>query len=321
VIFLVGIATACSPGANSHNESENPATRGRTASGGSGSGTDNGGGGGTATGGGGAALGGITGSGGSSAGGGSTSQPGSGGDATGDTADAAVAIDGGGSPASDASGPPGPPSHEGDLDLFAGPPVGPEVTMACPGDPLAGFVEYKDTFQVGRPYDVPLNTRFSMDNGIYTFWVQKNDKPQKTDTTALNPRTEARFAQTFTTGVRAFSGDLYLERTANGSVVMQVHTTTTGIGPVYLHAEGNALAGSSVKSADIPGGLYENWFNLKVIIDAATTESKIFINNCLETTQKGTRGNGIDYFKFGIYHCGSAVCRDRYKNVHVYMQN
>jgi hypothetical protein len=326
-ILLAGIAAAaCTPTPDGNGGSTTTGSGGRTASGGSASSPS---GGSSASGGNGgsSAVGGNAGGGGSGGGAGGESSGGAGGDAPsgsgGDSGgggggpDAAVATDGGSAPPPSSDG---PPSYEGDLNLFEGPPVGPEVVMACPEDPLGGFVEYKDTFQVGRPYDVPLNTRFSMEGGIYTFWVQKNDKPQKTDTTALNPRTEARFGQTFTTGVRAFSGDLFLEKTANGSVVMQVHTTTTGIGPVYLHAEGNSLAGSSVKSTDIPGGLYDNWFNLKVIIDAATTESKIFINNCLKTTQKGTRGNGIDYFKFGIYHCGSAVCRDKYKNVHVYLQ-
>jgi hypothetical protein len=325
-ILLAGIAAAaCAPTPDGSGGSTITGTGGRTATGGSEAGASGGssasGGSGGAGAGGGSASGGSVGTGGSSlGGGGGAASSGSGGESGGGGgggSDAAVATDGGNVPPRSSDG---PPSYEGDLHLFEGPPVGPEVTMACPDDPLAGFIEYQDTFQVGRPYDVPLNTRFSMEAGIYTFWVEKNDKPQRTDTTALNPRTEARFGQTFTTGVRAFSGDLFLEKTANGSVVMQVHTTTTGIGPVYLHAEGNSLAGSSVKSTDIPGGLYDNWFNLKVIIDAATTESKIFINNCLKTTQKGTRGNGIDYFKFGIYHCGSAVCRDKYKNVHVYMQ-
>ena len=53
----------------------------------------------------------------------------------------------------------------------------------------------------------------------------------------------------------------------------------------------------------------------------ATTESQIWINNCLQTTQRGVRGNGINYFKNGVYHCeNDAVCRARFKNVKLYQK-
>jgi len=213
------------------------------------------------------------------------------------------------------------PSYEGELPLYEGPPVGPEVKMACPGDPTQGWTEYKDTFHVERPYDLPVNTRFKLDGGIYTFWVLRGDKPHTRTTTAKNPRTEARFKQNFTTGMRMWSADVLLERNTNGSVIMQVHTTTTGIGPVYLHVEGNRLAGSSITNSDVPGGLLDNWFNMKVAINAATTESQIWINNCLKSTMRGTRGNGINYFKHGVYHCETAaLCRTHFKNVHLYQK-
>jgi hypothetical protein len=212
------------------------------------------------------------------------------------------------------------PTYDGQLTMCTGGPVGPVVTMACPGDPTEGFVEYTDTFHVERPYNVPINTRFSIDGGIYNFWVHSNDKPHSTTTRAKNPRTEARWSQNFTSGIRMWSADMMLEDNTNHSVVMQVHTTTTGIGPVYLHVEGDAIAGSTIKASDIPGGLFNNWFNLKVMINAATTESHIYVNNCLITTQKGTRGNGVDYFKCGVYHCGSAECRDHFKNIHLYQK-
>src|SRR6185369_2339207 len=61
----------------------------------------------------------------------------------------------------------------GAIPPYEGPPVGPEVKMDCPGDPTAGFMEYKDTFHVEHPYDLPVSERFSIDGGIYTFWVVK----------------------------------------------------------------------------------------------------------------------------------------------------
>ena len=213
----------------------------------------------------------------------------------------------------------GPPTYEGPIAPYEGPPVGPEVKMACPEDPTAGWIEYKDTFKVQRPYDLPINTRFKIEDGIYTFWVLRGDKRHSPTSSARNPRTEARYSENFTTGERMWSADVKLERNLDRTVIMQVHTTATGIGPVYLHIEGDRIAGSSIRSGDIPGGLFDNWFNMKVAINAATTESKIYINNCLKSTQRGTRGDGVNYFKMGVYHCErAALCRDHFKNVKLY---
>ena len=100
---------------------------------------------------------------------------------------------------------------------------------------------------------------------------------------------------------------------------MQVHTTTTGIGPVYMVAGGGGV--KPIGGAKVPGGVYDKWVNLKVEINAATTASRYWINNCLVATQgSGTRGDGNDYFKMGVYHCDAGLCRDKYKNVHLYMK-
>jgi hypothetical protein len=210
--------------------------------------------------------------------------------------------------------------YEGDIPPYEGPPVGPAVTMDCPGDPTAGFTEYKDTFQVGHPYDLPAASRFSIVDGVYTFWVMHGDKKQIITSTAENPRTEARFAARFKTGIRMWSADVYWDKSVtNGTVVMQVHTTTTGIGPVYMVAKGNNV--SPIDAKKVPGGLIDRWINVKVLINADTTASQYWVNNCLVATQgKGTRGDGNNYFKMGVYHCDVGVCRARIKNVHMYMK-
>ncbi len=217
-----------------------------------------------------------------------------------------------------------PPSYEGEIPMYDGPPVGPEVTMDCPGDPTAGWTEYKDTFHVERPYDVPINTRFSIEGGIYNFWVHSNDKPHSRTTQAKNPRTEAKWGGLFdaptggefTTGMRMWSADMLLESSCDDSVIMQVHTTATGIGPVYLVLKGGSIA--PIDGTSVPGGLVNTWFNLKVAFNAATLQSQLYVNNCLKATITGRRGDGHFYFKNGVYHCGSDVCRDHYKNIHLY---
>ena len=231
------------------------------------------------------------------------------------------APDGGGP--TDVSAPPkdaGMPNLEGAIPPYEGPPVGPEVKMDCPGDPTAGFTEYKDTFRIERPYDLPVSARFSIDGGIYNFWVMQGDKRHNPNSTARNPRTEARFAQNFRTGVRMFSADIYWDKSVNkGSVVMQVHTTTTGIGPVYMVANGSSV--SPIDGSKVPGGLYDRWINLKVLINAQSTASQYWVNNCLVHSKgSGTRGDGNNYFKVGVYHCDVGTCRARVKNIHLYMK-
>lgn len=223
-----------------------------------------------------------------------------------------------------ADGPTGPgtiPTNlDGPIPPWDGPPVGPEVKMDCPGDPTAGYTEYKDTFKVEHPYDLPTSARFSIDAGIYNFWVMQGDKRHNPNSTARNPRTEARWSQNFRTGTRMWSADIYWDKSvANGTVVMQVHTTTTGIGPVYMVANGNGV--SPLDASKVPGGLYNRWINLKVSINAQTTGSQYWVNNCLVTTRgSGTRGDGNNYFKVGVYHCDSGTCRAKVKNIHLYQK-
>ena len=262
-------------------------------------------------------------SGGSSGGVSAGGSSGTGGATPGTTDDARPSGPGDAATSNDASQPAsdgGAGLYEGDIPPYEGPPVGPEVKMDCPEDPTAGFTEYKDTFQVGHPYDLPATARFSIDNGIYTFWVVHGDKKQIITSTAENPRTEARYAARFRTGIRMWGADVYWDKSVtNGTVVMQVHTTTTGIGPVYMVANGNDV--SPIDAKKVPGGLIDRWINLKVLINADTTASQYWVNNCLVASRaSGTRGDGNDYFKMGVYHCDAGTCRARIKNVHLYMK-
>ena len=236
-----------------------------------------------------------------------------------------VEIDGGATPMGTDGGP--QPSYAGEIPIYCGPEVGPIVQMQCPGDPTQGYTEYKDSFHVERPYTVPLNTRFSITGGIYNFWVFPNDSAHSPIAHGKSPRTEAAFGGTydkatvssgtgnaagigyFTKGMRIYAADVLIESSAKGSIVTQVHTTATGIGPVYLSGGG------------IPGGMVGQWFNMKIAFDAATLKSQVYINNCLKGTVSGPRGDGHFYFKYGVYHCGSAGgCRDHFKNIHLYVK-
>jgi hypothetical protein len=232
------------------------------------------------------------------------------------------------------------PSYEGEIPIFYGPDVGPVVKMQCPEDPTVGWTEYQDTFHVERPYMVPLNTRFSIIGGIYSFWVFPNDGPHSPIAHGKGPRTEATYGGLhdranlitdnsvskgiayFTSGMRLWSADVLLEPSAEGSIVMQIHTTATGIGPIYMGFTGGNLTHNlktAVSGSSVPGGLVNTWFNLKVAFDAATLKSDLYVNNCKKATVSGPRGDGHFYFKNGVYGCRHAEgCRERIKNIHLY---
>jgi hypothetical protein len=315
-LVLVSILTAVGcAGAGGHR----PGGAGGPSTGSGGSGGGGGGGaGGTASGGaGGTATGGAGGTAGSpSVDTGAGGEPGAG-------ADAGATERDGGSAVADG---PGPATGDGGINLsgaippYEGPPVGPEVKMDCPDDPTAGFAEYKDTFKVEHPSDLPVSARFSIDGGIYTFWVMHGDKQANPASQATNPRTEARYSQNFRTGIRMFSADVFWENNVtHGTVIMQVHTTATGIGPVYLVANGDSAP--PITGSKVPGGLFDRWINYKVLINADTTASQYWINNCpVASKGSGTRGDGNDYFKIGVYHCDSGTCRARVKNIHLYIK-
>jgi hypothetical protein len=225
------------------------------------------------------------------------------------------------------------PSYEGEIPIYCGPPVGPVVEMQCPDDPTVGWTEYRDSFSVQRPYDVPINTRFSIIGGIYNFWVFPDDAPHSPDAHGRNPRTEARYGKTadaatggnFKTGMRMYSADMLIEKNAISSAIMQIHTTADGGGPIGVRIEssGDMVNNGSltvVRGSTVPGGLIDKWFNFKASLDADTLEVKIYVNNCLKSTYKGDRGDGNFYFKNGVYFCKTSQngCFSHYKNVHLY---
>jgi hypothetical protein len=225
-----------------------------------------------------------------------------------------------------------PPSYEGQIPIHYGRPVGPIVQMDCPGDPTEGWTEYQDSFNVQRPYNLPINTRFSITGGIYNFWVFPNDFPHSPDAGGRNPRTEARYGGTadkatgnnFQAGMRMYSADMFIERNAVGSAIMQIHATDPAV-PIGVRVmpSGDMVNNGTltvVRGSTVPGGLIDSWFNYKASLDTATMEVKIYVNNCLKSTYTGQRGSGAFYFKNGVYFCKTSQngCFTHYKNIHLY---
>lgn len=66
--------------------------------------------------------------------------------------------------------------------------------MLCKADPTDGFTPIsisQNNFQIQKPYDVPVDQRYSFIDGVHKFWVFKTDKPHTT-TSQTKPRCEIR---------------------------------------------------------------------------------------------------------------------------------
>jgi hypothetical protein len=195
--------------------------------------------------------------------------------------------------------------------------IGPVVMPECPGDPTAGWTEYADTFHLEYPYNLMPSDRYTFENGIHTFWVFPTDMPHAPGNTTA-PRTEAHWTN-FTTGRKMWTGDVLVESPSTPTTIFQVHTTATGAGPVYIRVAKGDM--SEINGQVLARGVYDKWINLKVAFEAATSTATIYVNNCQKLVLPNSRPGSRDfYFKNGVYTCTSTICRDHYKNIHLYQR-
>jgi hypothetical protein len=188
----------------------------------------------------------------------------------------------------------------------------------CADDPTQGFTEYQDTFKVQHPYDLQESDRFSFENGVYTTWVTKNDKPFEQGS-STGPRTEMRWSQNWSTGERMWDADVMIESPSSQACIMQVKgNAPEGGEAMYLQVNGGDLR-NSVQRAFLPG-VYGTWMNVKTAYNTSTHVGRVWINNCLKytTTYNGTPASW--YFKNGTYGCNVDTCKAHFKNIRFWMR-
>lgn len=73
-----------------------------------------------------------------------------------------------------------------------------DIIQLCGADPTDGFIDVPLTeynFELQKPYDVPLEKRYSSVNGVRRLWVYADDKPHN-PSSQTQPRTEVRIRVT-----------------------------------------------------------------------------------------------------------------------------
>ncbi|KAG5575219.1 hypothetical protein H5410_055353 [Solanum commersonii] len=173
--------------------------------------------------------------------------------------------------------------------------------LFCKADPTDGFTPIsisQGNFEIQKPYDVPVNQRYSFIDGVHKFWVYKTDKPHTTSS-QTKPRCEIRITgNDYSSGVRQFEGYFYVPSGSSGVSIMQVFGASPSSTTLMLRVYDGTLY--YYREKVIESNIYNRWIRLNVIHDVGASKLKVYINGNLKHEPSG-RGGDHHYFKFGVY--------------------
>ncbi|KAK9903641.1 hypothetical protein M0R45_001064 [Rubus argutus] len=110
----------------------------------------------------------------------------------------------------------------------------------CSADPTDGFTLVpltEDNFKLQKPYNEPLDDRYSYKDGVRSFWIYNNDKPFKAESTT-RPRSELRISgHDYSSGIWQFEGYAYVPSGTSGVTIVQIHGATEGATSLQLRME------------------------------------------------------------------------------------
>ncbi|KAL4569248.1 hypothetical protein LXL04_024884 [Taraxacum kok-saghyz] len=176
---------------------------------------------------------------------------------------------------------------------------------ACePIDTTLGFVSQplnRSNLDIQKPYNLPVDQRYSFSKGVHKLWVFKTDKPHSKKS-KTGPRTEIRIrGYDYSSGVWQFEAYGYVPTRTTGVCIMQVfgsrkpYATTTML---RVHNSNLYYYTNPV----ILSNLYNKWFRLNVIHDVEGNNVKVYIDGVLKHEGPGRGGPHINhYFKCGVY--------------------
>ncbi|KVH94066.1 Alginate lyase 2 [Cynara cardunculus var. scolymus] len=154
-------------------------------------------------------------------------------------------------------------------------------------DPTQGFTNVPLTpssFIYQKPYNIPLEKRYSFNHGVRRFWVYANDLPFERGSNT-RPRTEVQIKGNTTILLRIYNGDM---RYYNGEVIAT--------------------------------DLYDKWFKVNLIHNVDQGKVMVYINN-VKKFESHDEGPGNLYFKCGVYGAPSDTSRymeSRWREIKIY---
>jgi hypothetical protein len=189
------------------------------------------------------------------------------------------------------------------------------ASLACAQGPTTGWAPYADTFHVQKPYDLPVESRYSFVDGVHTCFILPRDKPFKEDTDT-GPRTEMRWEDWKNQSIEhMFEADVMYEPGTNRTCIMQVKSNSSGE-PLYMqvHTDGDLRNSTGTPFLRAYAG---KWFNLKVAYHPGTRAGRVWIDDQVRFSNTYASGGTGWYFKNGAYNNGMAagtVSRVHFRN-------
>ncbi|KAI3505056.1 hypothetical protein L1887_26929 [Cichorium endivia] len=194
------------------------------------------------------------------------------------------------------------------------------LTAVFAVDPTQGFTNVPLTpssFIYQKPYNIPLQKRYSYDNGIRRFWVYANDKPFEhgSDT---RPRTEVQIKPDYTSGIWQFEGYAFVPHGTSGATIVQIHGAAEGNTTILLRIYDGDMR--YYNGEVIATDLYDKWFKVNLIHNVDEGRVMVYIND-VKKFESHDEGPGDLYFKCGVYGAPSDTSRymeSRWRDIKIY---
>ncbi|KAL5704855.1 hypothetical protein ACHQM5_023225 [Ranunculus cassubicifolius] len=192
--------------------------------------------------------------------------------------------------------------------------------LFCRADPTDGFTSVpltEDNIELEKPYDIPLEQRYSYVDGVRTLWVYSDDKPLRIDS-PTKPRTEIRIiGLDYSSGVWQFEGYGFVPNGTTGVSIMQIHGAAHGNTTLMLRIYDGDLR--NYVTDTVATDMYNRWFRINVIHDVDQGVLTVFVDGN-QKYQAKDHGPGDLYFKCGVYAQNNAsfYMESRWKDIKIY---
>ncbi|KAK6940037.1 Alginate lyase 2 [Dillenia turbinata] len=192
--------------------------------------------------------------------------------------------------------------------------------VGCSADPTDGFTSVPLTewnFELQKPYDKPLNERYSYENCVRKLWVYSDDKPHQPGSNT-KPRTEIRIrGLDYSSGIWQFEAYGFVPSGTSGVSLVQIHGAESGATTMQIRIYNGDLRYYSTDL--IASDMYDKWFRVNVIHDVDEGKVTFFIDGVQKLQEKDHRPGDL-YFKCGVYaqNNDSYYMESRWREIKIY---